>query len=80
MKLDSVSKINEKIEEVESQIETLKDLRGDLIHKRNAMERTFGSGGECPECGDVEAKRKRGIGRGYTIECQNCGFKVYGSD
>jgi transcription elongation factor Elf1 len=79
MKLNSVSELNERIEEVEEQITKFKNLKQDLIAERRKLEQEFGNGGDCPECGSSNPAFK-GYGRTYAIECENCGFTVYGSD
>lgn len=78
--IDTVSKLNEKISEIDSQIETLEEIRSKLSSKKWELEREFGNGGPCPECGHPESTFNRGFGRGYTIECDDCGFTVHGSD
>jgi len=80
MKLDSVESLSKRIEEVEEEIQGLESLKNELVSELRKLERKFGKGGECPECGSDNSVKKRGFARVYTIECQSCGFKVYGSD
>lgn len=80
MKLETVGEINDRVGELEDKIQTLKNLKSKLIDKRYEMEMHFANGSDCPECGSSKSKTDRGFGRGYTVECKNCGFRVHGSD